>query len=279
MRIKKHSNGNTYLLTNSGYWIRNFCSSGFAANINNLTEPSDYALFLENESRNKKFILPTIDVENFDHPYCVIVSDGYKFEETHKILEQLPNEISVFSVNRSLANWKANRRIDFHIINNPYDEALADFPRHRYFPPCIASSKTNHLFIENYLRMGGMVYKYAPVQEQKYKHIDGEHVYLIDDYRNPICAAISLAYHFKVRKLLLLCCDESFKDSRPGAIELKNGLYTYPQQQVAHEIIDGHLYWLKKQEYMTIETAHCSHDSDYENAVYIKTEEIEGFFK
>lgn len=277
LKIKKHSNGNTYLLAKSGHWIRNFCSSSFAVDINNLTSSSDYNLFLENEASNKRFNLATLDVEMVQFPYCIIVSDGYKFDEFHKIVEQLPEQVAVLSVNRSLAKWKANRKINYFIVNNPYPESLADFPRHRYFPPCVTSSKTFSPFVENYLKVGGAVYKYSPVQETKFRHADNERI-MIDDYRNPICAAISIAYHFRAHKIFLLCCDESFEQERPSAEKLANGLYTYPQQIRAHEVVDANLYWLKNHEYFKIDIGHFSHGPDYDNAEYIALEEIPKFF-
>jgi hypothetical protein len=278
LRIKKHSNGNSYLLTEAGYWIRNPCHSVNPIDINALTHSDDYSLLLENEAKNKRFNLGAVDVASINYPYCLIVSDGYNFDKYHLLIESLPPKVAVLAVNKTLAKWRVNHKINYYITNNPYPEAMMDFPRHRYFPACIASSKTYWSFVEHYLKVGGMVYKYLPVQEERYRHTENDKL-MIDDYRNPICAAINLAYQFGANKIFLLCCDDSFEGKRPGAKELKNGLYTYPQQIVAHQVIDGNLYWLKHHDFFKIAIGYHSHGPDYQNAEYIKEDGILQFFK
>jgi hypothetical protein len=103
-------------------------------------------------------------------------------------------------------------------------------------------------------------------------------MYQIDDYRNSICAAILLAFRFHVRKLLLFCCDDAFDIERPASEKLENGLWIYPQQNVAHDLIDANLYWLSNQEYEVAIKDHSS-GPKYKNAGYIPMEGILDFFK
>lgn len=119
-----------------------------------------------------------------------------------------------------------------------------------------------------------MIYLYSPAKDQYYAGIIGNSV-RIDDYRNPICASISLAYKFRVQKMLLLGCDDSFSGSRSGAIQLPNQLWTYPQHLQSHDLIDANLYWLRQKE---INVGYNSHGPKFENAAYISAEDVRGFF-
>jgi hypothetical protein len=100
--------------------------------------------------------------------------------------------------------------------------------------------------------------------------------YQVDDYRNPICAAINLAYHFGVEKLGLFCCDDSFAEKRDGATQLPNGLWTYEPQLIAHGLIEGCLHWLKKTEKINI--VDCSSGPIYKNVQYITPDNIKSYF-
>jgi hypothetical protein len=255
MQIKKIKT-NEYLTTSDGIWVRDFTRSNSSyLDINNLASEKDYSVFLKNEIANESSRCPLIDEDQFTYSNIVIVSDGYNFEERHKILASLPkNEVLIIGVNRSLAKWKlvgANcptdmkRSMGWYIINNPYAEAVRFVPTsHRYFPRCIASVRTNPEFIRRY---EGNVSFYIPTSERNYSGPVRYAKYCVDDYRNPICAAINLAFQFKVRKLLLFCCDDSFADERPNAERLENGLYSYRPQQVSRRVIDANLFWLAKE--------------------------------
>ena len=94
----------------------------------------------------------------------------------------------------------------------------------------------------------------------------------LDDYRNPICAAINLAFHFGVKRLMLMCCDESYSQERPSCVKLHNNLYTYPQHIISQKIIDANLYWLTHQKDKPVEVVNFSHGIEYVNAQYINEE-------
>ena len=142
----------------------------------------------------------------------------------------------------------------------------------RQFPKCIASLKTNSDFISNYR---GKILKYLPVYENGYaSKFYSDNQTKIDDYRNPICAAIHVAYLFNAYKIFLLGCDDSFEGERPGSEKLENGLYQYPQQRIAHELIDSKLFWIKNLPYQEIQIYNNSSGLKYENATYIEESEI-----
>lgn len=273
MRIKKKYN-NEYLLSSSGVWVRNLLKSTRYVDINKLTQGSDYQLVLENELQNRDQRVTHIDKVDEVHPYCIIVSDGYKFLERQEFLKQLPSrEITILGVNGTLAKWNLSykRNMGFYIVNNPYPECMGYMPtKHRYFPRCIASTRTYPKFIADYK---GYLLTYVPVPQIDYRTPSRTSEYKIDDYRNPICAAISLAYQFGVQRLLLYCCDDSFEDQRPAAIQLENGLWNYPQQMISHSIIDAHLYWLKLATDREIRVGNYSSGPKYSNAEYINSDE------
>lgn len=280
MRIKKHKNTNEYLLVNGNYWIRNFVKKSTPfIDINNFSSKKDYELFLRNEIANSK--LKNIDTENLIIDNCIIVSDGFKFEEKQSILSKLSKNINIIGTNGALAKWKLvgnqcpqelKRSMQFYVINNPYAEAMHFIPKvHKYFPKCIASVRTNPDFLENYL---GIKYKYIPSAEIGYSGLNKEYEYMIDDYRNPICSAINLTYRFHVNKLLLLCCDNLFEEDRPGSVKANN-LFTYPQHIISNDIIDGCLYWLKKN---NVKIGYHSFGKELKNASYIDEKDIVNFF-
>ena len=279
MRIKKHSNGNNYLLTQNNMWVRNFTKPHVnCIDINKTINESDHFKFLENEVQNGLNRIQWIDSEAFYHENVVIVSDGFDFKTKQTLLANLPKNITIISVNGSLCKWEiANRSPNYYVVNNPYEECMRYLPkRGRILPKCIASPRTNYKFLQNYK---GTKYRYYPVNECNYTTLGIKEVkWQIDDYRNAICAAIGLSYRFGASKVLLFCCDNVFKDERPGAIQLENGLWMYPQHEIVHGLIDGNLYWLKSQSYQEMLIGNCSSGPNYENASYISEDRIMSFF-
>jgi hypothetical protein len=263
MQIKRHKNKNEYVLTPQGFWVRNFTLNVIPVDINKFSSRSDYGLLTQNEIEIRSQNYPEIGSTDFKCRKCLIVSDGFSFKEKIEHLLSLPKDVCVIGVNRSLAKWYdksgnlLKRQMNFFLVNNPYESCRAQMPKHRYFPPCIISSRTFKGFVDKY---PGNIYRYVPVLEECIKHNETNY-YQIDDYRNPICAALGLAYRFKAEKIALYCCDDSFNTSRPGAIQLDNGLWTYPQHMVSHGLIEGNIYWLKD---YGIEVADFSSGPKYE---------------
>ena len=278
-------NTNHYVATKEGIWVRDFTKSHTKfIDINNLYSEKDYSLLLENEIENTGKKNYFIDQDTYTHPNIIIVSDGYDFLNNHKLLAQLPKNITIIGVNRSLAKWKLvgqdcptelKRSMTWYVVNNPYSECIKFLPTtHRYFPRCIASVRTSPDFMKKY---EGIISMYTPTSGPMFSGLSDHTQYQVDDYRNPICAAINLAYRFRVQKLLLFGCDDSFAEERPGSVKLDNGLYSYPQQQVSHGIIDANLYWLKQEK---VKIGDYSKGIILQHALYISTErEVIDFFK
>lgn len=276
LRTKKHPNGNQYLLTEGGIWVRNFTIPVSPWDINKLSSTADYSLFLSNEVNNENHDLSNFDPKKFQFKGAVIVSDGYKFTDKHKLLEQLPKEVAVIAVNRSLVKWKASRNIDFFVVNNPYQECMSLMPNHRYYPRCLVSTKTNSEFVGLYKSRGGYVERYNSTPEPGYSALGKSFCYM-DDYRNPICASVNLCHKLGLPRVLLLCCDDSFEGERPASVKVRDNLWMYPQHKTSHSTISGMLNWYKKVRGVKI----VDHSSGpiYEDAPYIQEEEIVKFFE
>ena len=276
MRIKKHSSKNRYVMA-GGVWVRDFTqpSSVKSLNLSSMFSNEDRDLAIQNELANRTLGHGKISDESLELHKILIVSDGYEFEQRHEMLRKLPSDVVIFAVNGALKKWKLyeptateKRPINIYIANNPYSECSGYLPaKNGYFPSCVASTRTAHDFIKRYR---GNVYFYESTPEEGFG-LDKHETYFIDDYRNPICAAIGLAHRCKVKKLMLFCCDDTFK--------LPNGLWTYPHHIRSQEIIDANLYWLTHQEDTEIKVSDHSSGLEYENADYIKSvEDIIRFF-
>lgn len=278
MLIKPHSSRNEYIRA-GGVWIRNFTKTEVdPVAVDNLFVKNDHNAVITNEAQNKQY--PRIHNEKPVLTDIVIVSDGHRFEERHKDLLALPPHVGVLAVNHALRKWRLiqKRSINAYVVNNPYEDCVSYLPdpKNAYYPACIASARTCHLFLKKYQ---GQIYVYEPTIDVTFGR-SGLVPYRIDDYRNPICAAIGLAYRFGVRRLLLMCCDDSFVDKREAAVQLKNGLWTYEQHLRSHEIIDANLYWLTHQEEVEVKVADWSSGPDYVNATYISSaQDAVEFFK
>ena len=278
MRIKKFRN-NEYLLAD-GVWVRNPATKARAVDINSMSR-DEISMFVRNEQENSKS--SHMQMEEADGSLAtnvVVASDGFGWAERQMVLGGLPNSyVSIFGVNGSLARWamvgdkaKVKRTMTFYVVNNPYEECMSFLPQtHRYYPNVVASTRTNPRFLESYR---SQPYMYRPTPDLDYAG-SWDVGATLDDYRNPVCAAISLAVRRGARKIILLCCDEAFEEERPGAVRMENGLYQYPQQILCQRIIDKQLFWLRR---MGIRVGDCSSGIEYENAEYIKPEDILGFF-
>jgi len=278
MIIKKHKSGNEYVKC-TDVWVRNFIKNDvYPITSTELFDRNDYGLVLKNEQMNLNY--PKISDVKIMFNKVVIISDGYDFEKRHLFLSKLPKDVAIIAVNKALKKWtlmqpnttSINRRsINAFVVNNPYKECF-DYlpnPNSKYYPTCVSSIRTNHNFLKKYK---GDVYTYVPTPEEKFG-LNHKENYYVDDYRNPICAAIGLAYHFGVSKLMLVCCDDSFEDQREFSIKLTNNLYTYPQQIKSQQIINQNLFWLTHQENKNVRIANFSDGPECINSVYIKSEE------
>jgi hypothetical protein len=284
MRIKKHQN-NEYVRAGN-VWVRNFTKPySKATAINSMIDRSDHQIIMQNESINSRSGNRSISEEkNLNFKKMVIISDGFNFSERHKELLEMPDDVFVIAVNGALRKWELmrstrTRAINAYVVNNPYPECLYNMPSRdsRYYPICISSTRTYHDFVKKY---AGNIFLYEPTPEQNFGTKRRPEQYYIDDYRNPICAAIGLAYQFGVKKLLLMCCDNTFKEKRDAAEQLDNGLWTYPQHIRSHDITDANLYWLTHDIQDEVLVADYSNGLKYKNATYISCkDEALAFFE
>lgn len=274
--IFKHPNHNNYINTEGGYWVRDFTKVAPQIDINKITSPKDYIMLSNNTTINESKGYTNIDSESHFCLDVVIVSDGYGFKENLHLLKELPQKVKVIGVNKSLARWDLKvRRMDYYVVNNPYDTCLSYLPTvHNYYPPCISSTRTYPLFLESYR---GFKYIYRAVSEQKFCPEINKGIWQIDDYRNPICAALGLCYRFNAVNILLFCCDELLKEERPGADKIGE-LWQYPQHKIPHALIDGNMYWLKNIKTKKIKIANFSLGNAYINASTVDAKGVLDFF-
>jgi len=272
MIIKQHVNKNEYCLSRSGHWIRNLTKPVVKPfDINDITPLEDMKLILENEFKNslKKY-------QRMEETFCekaVIIGDGYAFDESVKAIESLPGHVVIIGANKAFAKWKSQRTLNYYVVNNPYQDCLYYYPQIiTSWPKCVASIRTHPHFLEVYK---GLLYTYSPTSGEIYSGPDKDNTYFIDDYRNSICAAVGLCWKFRVKKLLLMSTLEMYKEERSGTIPVKDGLWTYPQQQMAHDLVDANLYWLQKAK---IDVGYTNSGLDYEFATYITVADLKRFF-
>lgn len=278
MRIKKHSNGNEYLMTEAGVWVRNFTKSAPPVDINQLTTVTDRTLLIENQLKNELTTPMQFDPNEEYHPAVCIVSDGYEFEKKRHLLKSLPANVAIIGTNRSLLKWDADcgRAMDYYVVNNPYEQCMTYLPtNHRNLPKCVASVRT---FPEFLVRYRGPKMKYYPVYEDGFRQRSVDALCQIDDYRNPICGAIGVAYRMRAAKILLFCCDDSFADERAGAEKLPNGLWMYPQHRTVYGLVDGNMHWYATQQYKRVRLGNHSSGPEYGRVGYIEEDGLNAFF-
>lgn len=272
--IKKHRNKNDYCLAGEGLWVRNFTKKNVkAVDINNLVPVQDMQMMLSNESDNHCKMMQRIDTESFIHRKIMIVSDGLGFEQNQHLLDDLPNDVVVIGINESMKLWKTNQHMHYYVVNDPYESCMTFVPKQqKIWPKCIASTRTYPEFLN---RFNGLIYEYSPTPDGKYSGFSTEAEYNIDDYRNAVCAAVGLSFRFGVQKLLLCWCNDVFDHERAGAEKMADETWIYPQQKLAHRLVDANLYWLKQQ---GVKIGYHSKGPEYKHAAYIAGDYITRFF-
>jgi hypothetical protein len=267
--VRLSSNSNEYLKIGN-YWIRNFGGDSVKpVDLNKLHAESEIQLIIDNEINNSKLRHPVIDPETINGRDVLIVSDGYGFEN-HKLFDKVRNDVCIIAVNHAARFWESARFPNFLLINNPTDGAMSCLPT-RAFPRLLASRRTYTKFLQSY---NNIIYFYDPVPQEEYSSpIFKENQTMVDDYRNPVCAAIALAHKYRLGNIYLASCSSAYTESRFGTNEIEDGLHQYPQQKLGDDIIDANLFWYKfSNKYSKI--YHTGIENSYQFSTYLQTDDF-----
>lgn len=243
MRIKKLPNKQvSFKLEN--LWVADPLSCKKPLDLNKI-EHYDKKIFIDNEILNSNYNFLYCDNKDFNLDKVIIISDGMEFDQYHKELYKINKKTKIIAVNKSLRKWKLvgdscenekKRAIDYYFVNNPYEECSFFMPtEHKYFPNCIASSRTNNKFVKNYL---GDLMLYSPSKNFEFSGLKRTSNYTIQDYRNPILGALDFCLKNGAKQISLLCCDDSKKENLAGMEEINKEIYSYPHHKKISEIID-----------------------------------------
>lgn len=225
------------------YWVRNFAKQNVhPLEINSLYEDDEIKVLINNELANSKMNLPNILEENFKFNNVLIISDGYGFEDHADLLDGVGDDLCVICIRNAARYWQALKFPDFLLVQNPFDNIAAQMPE-KSFPKLIASRRTNSSFV---LKYRNVKYLYDAVCDLKYQSPSSKtSKKFIDEYRNPICAALGCAFNFEAKNIFFAYCSDAYKEKRPGCEEVAEGLFCYPQQILANKIINANMFWQK----------------------------------
>lgn len=279
MRIRKVQ-GHRYALSPGGIWVRDFVSTKQTGpDISNITKVEERGVLLLNRILNRAAKPNVQDMNPKKRPKVLVVSDGLGFKDIGPVLEGLPKDVYVIGVNRALSKWGADwRPMNLFLANSPYQDAMRMLWKHRNkpWPPCLVSSRVFPGFLEAY---EGPLFLYEPACEENFAWRVESGCLRLDDYRNPVCAAVCLAERCLVDRLAFLCCDDSFREERAGSVPAREGHWCYPAQIVAHGVIDSMLGWMESCGREGVRFADSSHGPEYTHANYIPKEALAAFFQ
>ena len=269
--VKRHKNRNEYALTEN-FWVRNFNSPDVKpTDVNRLFEENELKNVLDNEIKNSKMGIPVLtkDLANIEN--LIIVSDGFRFNE-HKKIIKLKENFKILVLNHAMRFWESPQFPSFMLMNNSTDMAMSAMPLGQ-MPQLIVSRRTYHQFLRAYQNN---MYLYDPVPDEYYQSSTAKDspAYL-DDYRNPICAAISFANFINVRNIFLFGCSYSYGQNRPGTIQVAENAFQYPQQQLGDKIIDLNLFWYKFGN-KNRQIFHVGLENSYKFSKYLRFEDFLG---
>lgn len=276
LTFKKHKNSNEYLKVGD-YWVRNFYGESLKAkDVNNFYYNVDIKYIIDNEMKNSNMRHPYLEMELFrKYKRTIIFSDGYDFEKNHKLFDRISPDVLCIAVNQAARFWNAASFPDFLLINNPDEVCLTGMPVSK-FPALIASRKTCNRFLQNYKNI---IYIYDSVSDEYYEsQVSKNSEFHLDDYRNPICAAISLASKFVRGDIYLAFCSTAYKEKRDGMSEIDQGIYQYGPQSLADKMVDGNLFWYRIGNGSS-KIFHTGVKNSFKFSTYIDTTEMCGLVK
>ena len=248
LSLRNHSSGNQYLLTSDNkIWVRNFGINHAAPlDLNNLYAEHEIETIITNEIINSYHKNATYEPEELFDKNVFIISDGFNFENTLKIINSIEIENPyIILTNNALKLWNVDKYLpSLFVVNNPYKDCIANINK-RIFPRLLASTKTMPEFFKYYNYKAGIYVYHSPPQKNYQAPIKNDYSKYIDDYRNPICAALINCFYGNAKKIYLMSCSEGYKEPRNGT-SLVNEIYQYPQQKLADQIIDLNIFWYLK---------------------------------
>jgi hypothetical protein len=242
--IKLHKNKNEYFLTDDKIWVRNFTKTGIKpVDINNFYSEKEIQLLLNNEVKNGE--IQTLDLmsEIKNIRKVLIISDGYGFDETEKLLASLPNDVKIIANYGACRFWDFKRLPNYMVITNPFDDALLHLPT-KIFPYLIASSRTNNNFLKRYVNT---IIKYYPTPDENYESpLSHNNSLYVDEYRSSIATSINIAHKMNCEKICIAYPINAYDKQRPATEKIEDtDLFFYPQQKIARNIIDANIFWYK----------------------------------
>ena len=246
--IRNHNSGNQYALTeNKKIWVRNFgINHASALDINDLYSESEINLIINNEIINSYHKNATYEPEELFDKNVFIVSDGFGFDKTLELLNtvEIDNPYIILT-NNALKFWNVEKYLpSLFVVNNPYKDCLANINKN-IFPRLLASTKTYPEFFKYYDYRAGLYVYHSSPQINYQAPIKNDYSNYLDDYRNSICAALVNCYYGNAKNIYLMSCSEGYTEERSGSF-LANGIYQYPLQNLADQIINTNIFWYLK---------------------------------
>lgn len=274
VQIKKTSDRAKYVLSGDAGWVRDF-TGNHGVILSDVYDTNSVRVAVANESANRTYNLPMIDRESIVSPHVVVVSDGTDLQAVLPLVNVFSKQKTlIVGVNNSLSSQEFFPH--YYISNHQGEESLSLIPKQRVLPNLIASCRANSSFVRKYRQRGGVAFIYVPTPSRQFSSNLFKSNFTIDDYRNPICAAINLAYRWNAIKLTLLAPHDFYAESKAGTQKIRNGVNIYPQQKTAHNYVDGCLYWLREH---GCETTAVTSGLSFSNANTLTPSEAEEFFK
>lgn len=259
-----------YILSKNGYWVRNFFSDIGDYKFDYYNH--DIKELTNNEIMIKSLNIPSIDKEIIRTEKIAIISSGTDIENCRNIIKKLINKkYFLLGVNDIL-----NKGIfpNYYINCDTTNYCIRHIPKKaRILPQLIVSSKSCAEFVKLY-KSKGSVYYYIPTMNSKY-NLKNKSSYTIDDYRDPICAAINFASRWST-DIVLISPQNFFKEMKDGMEKIDDNKYIYPQQKISHYFADSLCYWAKEEGGCDISVV--STGMKYENANNLSIEQAEELY-
>jgi hypothetical protein len=242
VKVYNHPNQNQYVLVDPNIWVRNFTKKvAKPVDINNLYNESEYENLTNNELASSIYNYPYLEEGFFQNKNVVILCDGYGYKESKQYVEKLNSQnYFIICLNTTLSLWEnKNRTPDLFLNNNSTKDCLRH-ANNKISVPCVCSTRVNMDF---YKEHRGPIRRYG-ITESLNLHFDrlpGQTIRL-DEYRNPVCAAVHLCWVNNIKNIILVGCTNGTIEEKMGTIKYGN-LYKLPSQKISDEIIDAMLMW------------------------------------